>query len=106
MRFKSYSYVFICFLYLAGRICLTATYSFSNEDKKFIFLVNLLNFNNALSRAAIQNERLTPSDIRHKKNSALFVSGYFSNAGDFFAAPVVFRSFPYSGQFIDPPKLS
>jgi|ERR1041384_1914973 hypothetical protein len=106
MNLKDYAKIIFAVLYLSGRICLMSCFSFSNEDKKFINLINLPQYSYTPAKTAIQNERLTPSVIRNKKDIQIFYPRFSPEKNSSISSPFFIRSIPYFGQFIDPPKLS
>lgn len=104
MRFSTFCYVFIAFIYITGRICLAATYSFDQESKRCINIVNLPQFVYSTAKTAIQNEKLTPAVIRRIdfKDTSLF----FENDKRFFLSGERFISLnAFTGNYIDPPPI-
>jgi hypothetical protein len=91
-------------VYLLGRTCLVSTYSFGQEDRRFINIVNLPQFVYSPAKCAIQNEKQTPACIRKItfQNASLFSK---ENKKCFFCKKEFITFYIYSGNYIDPPPL-
>jgi hypothetical protein len=95
--------ILLACLYLAGRICLTSTYTFGQEDRRFIILVNLSQFVYSPAKFVIQSEKQAPAILRKTNSDKPFS---FSEKGRYFLnKEQLIASFSYSGAYIDPPKL-
>jgi hypothetical protein len=96
--------IFFAVVYLFGRTCLVSTYSFGQEDRRFINLVNLPQFVYSPAKNAIQNEKQTPACIRKItfQKASLFSK---EDKKYFFSKNEFITFYTYSGNYIDPPPL-
>ena len=104
MKIKKSVIFLSIFLYLIGRICLTASLNSKYEYKRFVNLINLPQFIYTPAKIAIQREKVSDAIIRKKYFQKTYLNPV--NKEKYFLCAKQFITLnSYSGNYIDPPRL-